>query len=42
MAHKKVWIEVALNGAWPRALQPNKPFTIWISSAAAGRPSLLR
>ncbi|MBL4868829.1 MAG: 3-keto-5-aminohexanoate cleavage protein [Pseudomonadales bacterium] len=23
----KVWIEVALNGAWPRALQPNVPVT---------------
>ncbi|MGB5098424.1 MAG: 3-keto-5-aminohexanoate cleavage protein, partial [Porticoccaceae bacterium] len=27
MARKKVWIEVALNGAWPRALQPNIPVT---------------
>jgi uncharacterized protein (DUF849 family) len=27
MARKKVWIEVALNGAWPRALQPNIPIT---------------
>lgn len=23
----KVWVEVALNGAWPRALQPNIPVT---------------
>jgi uncharacterized protein (DUF849 family) len=27
MVRKKVWIEVALNGAWPRALQPNIPVT---------------
>ena len=26
MSHK-VWIEVAMNGAWTRALQPNIPVT---------------
>lgn len=25
---RKVWIEVALNGSWPRAMQPNVPVTV--------------